>query len=311
MADSAHSKFSASAASRWISCPGSMVLSVGKVDQRSSYAADGSAMHDVADACLQSKADPAGYLGREVVIDGTTVTITQDMVECVTKYLEHVEELTAGADIVQSETRTNYAKWLGVPHDSAWGTADCTAAWIDLKHLLVADLKTGRGVQVDAENNEQGMLYAGGKLLEMDDLGIEIETIDIVISQPRVNSAPSVWKITTSPATSGTVCESGLSRREGMGRRRVCPPRIVRCTQCPSPCRAVMRFTSRPLIRVTPLSPACSTSKHLPPPITTPTVAVVSPCGSSSSSRAQAASHARARPPGVRGSPSLDQQSRR
>lgn len=196
MADAAHSKFSASAASRWISCPGSMVLSVGKVDQRSSYAADGSAMHDVADACLQSKANPAGYLGREVVIDGTTVTLTQDMVECVAKYLEHVEELTAGADIVQSETRTNYAKWLGVPHDSAWGTADCTAAWIDLKHLLVADLKTGRGVQVDAENNEQGMLYAGGKLLEMDDLGIEIETIDIVISQPRVNSAPSVWKLT-------------------------------------------------------------------------------------------------------------------
>ena len=196
MADAGHSKFSASAASRWISCPGSMVLSVGKVDQRSSYAADGSAMHDVADACLQSGAKPEGYLGRQVVVDNVSVSITQDMVDCVAKYLEHVAELTAGADILQSETRTNYAKWLGVPTEAAWGTADCTAAWVDLKHLLVADLKTGRGVEVDAVNNEQGMLYAGGKLLEMDELGIEIETIDIVISQPRVNSAPSVWKIT-------------------------------------------------------------------------------------------------------------------
>ena len=196
MTEAAHSKFSASAASRWISCPGSMVLSVGKADQRSSYAADGSAMHEVADACMQSGAEPAGYLDREVMIDGTRVVITQDMVECVEQYLQHIAELTAGADIVQSETRTNYAAWLNVPTEAAWGTADCTAAWIDIKHLLVADLKTGRGVEVDAENNEQGMLYAGGKLLEMDALGIEIETIDIVISQPRVRSAPSVWKVT-------------------------------------------------------------------------------------------------------------------
>jgi hypothetical protein len=60
---------------------------------------------------------------------------------------------------------------------------------------MIGDLKTGRGVAVVPDNTEQLRLYAGGKLLELDDLGIEVDTIDLAISQPRIQKAPSVWRI--------------------------------------------------------------------------------------------------------------------
>jgi hypothetical protein len=44
-------------------------------------------------------------------------------------------------------------------------------------------------------HNEQIMLYAGGKLLEMEALGIDIETVRLVIHQPRVRQAPSEWSL--------------------------------------------------------------------------------------------------------------------
>lgn len=195
MTEPAHSLFSASAASRWINCPGSVVLSHGLPDRSSEYAAWGTVAHALADQALA-----AGTFSIETSIepikrDGYVIEVNLEMVECVNAYLDHVVELTAGADMTWSEQRINYARWLEVPEDQAWGTLDLSAVWIEQRHLLIGDLKTGRGVAVAPDNNEQLMLYAGGKLLELDDLGIEVDTIDLAISQPRIQQAPSVWRI--------------------------------------------------------------------------------------------------------------------
>jgi hypothetical protein len=199
MTEAAHSLFSASAAGRWINCPGSVVLSHGLPDTSSEYAAWGTVAHSLADEALAAlepvKQD--GYVIQidQVKQDGYVIQIDQEMVECVNAYLDHAAELTAGADMTWSEQRINYARWLEVPEGQAWGTLDLSAVWVEQRHLMIGDLKTGRGVAVAPDNNEQLMLYAGGKLLELDDLGIEVDTIDLAISQPRIQKAPSVWRI--------------------------------------------------------------------------------------------------------------------
>ena len=191
---SEHSKLSASAAKRWLACPGSITLSDGKPDNTSEYAAWGSVAHKVADKCLVLGEPASEFLGAKFDQDGYTFTVDDEMVECVQTYLDNLAEMTAGADLFESETRTNYAAWLQVDQDLAWGTADATA--VLGTELQVHDLKTGRGVEVDAVGNEQMMLYAGGKLAEMEALGVDIETVRLVIHQPRVRKAPSEWSLT-------------------------------------------------------------------------------------------------------------------
>lgn len=194
MTEAAHSKLSASAADRWMACPGSVVLSAGLPDNTSEYAAWGSVAHKIADECLTKIGDPVLFVGTTHDQDGYKITVDEDMVECVQTYLGNLREMTAGADLFESETRTNYSTWLNVDQDLAWGTADATA--LIGTELQVHDLKTGRGVEVDAVENRQMMLYAGGKLLEMEALGIEVETVRLVIHQPRVRKAPSEWRLT-------------------------------------------------------------------------------------------------------------------
>lgn len=193
-----HSKFSASAASRWLACPGSIVLSAGLPDTGNQYSRGGTAEHTVLEHCVKHGTHPGHYVfehGGVVIVDGHEVGIVGEPSEMVASALKHIDEMVAGADIVQAETRINYSQWLGVPEADGFGTADLTAVFAEARELLVGDYKGGRGVVVDAEGNEQMMLYAGGKLLEMDDLGVEIDHVRLVIFQPRVSDAPSEWRI--------------------------------------------------------------------------------------------------------------------
>lgn len=193
MTEAQHSKFSASAASRWLACPGSMVLSAGLADSSSVYAAWGTVAHELADICIRAGVTVGpDAVGETHEQDGHQITVDQDMVDCVNTYLANLREMTVAADILTGEMRVNYAEWLGVPRDSAWGTADAIA--VVGTELQVHDLKTGMGVEVDAEGNEQMLLYAGGALLEYQDLA-DIQSVRMVIHQPRIKNAPSEWSI--------------------------------------------------------------------------------------------------------------------
>lgn len=63
-----------------------------------------------------------------------------------------------------------------------FGTGDCLI--IANKTLYIIDLKYGRGVLVDAEDNPQMMLYALGALNIFDAL-YDIEEVEMTIFQPR------------------------------------------------------------------------------------------------------------------------------
>ena len=107
MTEAAHSLFSASAAPRWINCPGSVVLSEGLPDRTSEHAAFGTVAHGLADAALVAGQQSIETALEPVKQDGYVIPVDPEMVECVNAYLAHAAELTAGADMTWSEERVD------------------------------------------------------------------------------------------------------------------------------------------------------------------------------------------------------------
>lgn len=190
----AHSKFSASASARWMSCAGSMVLSKGKVDKGSQYADEGTAAHTLASWCLTENTDATAYLGRVIAIEdsGREFEVTDDMARDVQVYVDLVREYRGEDGVLMVERQVNYSAAIGVEADQGWGTSDAIIAKGGL--LIVADLKFGRGEEVEAADNTQMALYALGALAEFDGIA-EFERVLMVISQPRTSHAPREWEI--------------------------------------------------------------------------------------------------------------------
>lgn len=206
----AHSKYSASASDRWLACPGSVVLSAGKSSKASIHAARGTVAHTLLEWCLtQGLAEPhAEWVGAVHEVDGFEIEVDDELIDNVKWALGHIAEITAGCDIVQSETRVNYAHWLGVPTDEGFGTSDVIAVRSADRELLVADYKNGRKA-VDAVDNTQMMLYAAGALTQFEDV-VDVDTVRMVILQPEagrpkehVISVADLKAWLTGPARSG------------------------------------------------------------------------------------------------------------
>lgn len=171
----AHSKFSASKAKRWLDCAGSMVLEVGLPNTSSKYAEEGTRAHSAAEALLTG---------------GTPVYDNDDMREYVELYVDNVRQYAEGGELMV-EQKLNYADFLGLPKDAAWGTSD--AVIIKGDEIQVHDLKAGQGEVVSPERNPQMMLYALGALAAFDGLVGSFNRVRMVIHQPRVVKAPQEW----------------------------------------------------------------------------------------------------------------------
>jgi hypothetical protein len=76
----------------------------------------------------------------------------------------------------------------------AEGTSDVVIVKDD--RLIIVDLKYGMGVRVDAKDNEQLLIYGAAALEKYDLLG-EIKTLEMVISQPRLDHV-SKWELPAS-----------------------------------------------------------------------------------------------------------------
>ena len=184
---STHAQLSPSSAVRWMSCPGSVALCQGLPDTSSSHADEGTDAHELA-ALVLSSLDPCtarDYIGRTMPKGNR---VTDEMAAYVQQYVDYVRgvaEATGGSLLV--EQRLPISDITG--EDDAHGTAD--AVILAPGELIVVDLKYGRGVPVDAEDNPQLQIYA---LAAMAEFGLvhDFSTVRMVIYRPRLNSV-SEW----------------------------------------------------------------------------------------------------------------------
>jgi len=200
MAPTKHSTFAASSSARLLACPGSFQLSADVDDgQRHStvFSAEGTLAHSISEVCITTGKNASDFLGLTMRADGFEFTVDEDFAEAVQVYVDTVRGLQAMGYVIVLERRVSpQVHWDGLPplDIDLFGTADCVAYRPDTQHLMVVDLKFGRGVPVNVQGNTQ-LLYYGAGVAHPDSLApfcaqaglvfSGVKDVDLVIVQPR------------------------------------------------------------------------------------------------------------------------------
>lgn len=200
-----HSRYGPSAASRWMNCPGSIrliedaeaaAIAAGEevTDNGSVYADEGTAAASLAEMCRESGMDAAAYIGRIITVEssGRTFEVTHEMASAIQSYLDLLETLAGEDGEILVEQRVEHGAEIGLPGES--GTSDAIILRPKIGELVITDLKYGKGVRVEAEDNDQLLLYAIGARTEYEMLG-DFETFRLVICQPRMDHVAE-WVVT-------------------------------------------------------------------------------------------------------------------
>jgi hypothetical protein len=198
----AHALFSPSSAYTWIACKASTAAQLGQPDESSEYADDGTASHELAKWCLDAGNDAAAYMGRVIKVGEREFEVDEERAEYVQMYLDSIRERIEAYKLTGARVEMFVEQRLSIEHITgergAKGTSDCVliAVWEDGRaEICVIDLKYGRGVEVSAVENYQGMIYAEAARNEHADF-YDFTSVRIVIHQPRVSEKPSEWEIT-------------------------------------------------------------------------------------------------------------------
>lgn len=182
-ADRGHSAWSASASARNWACPGSFRLCATVAEPPESLAAAwGTACHQVSEKALRAGNNAADYIGNDEGTKEHKIEVDDELAETAQVYIDYVRGLMRGAEWVKLEE--HFTLEALKPPFEAGGTADATAYFSDLKLLEVVDLKGGRGVFVDVNENKQLRTYALGAVLAHP--GLDVERVQVTIVQPRI-----------------------------------------------------------------------------------------------------------------------------
>jgi hypothetical protein len=180
---SQHARLSASSAHRWLNCLGSIEAEKGLKDASSANADEGSAAHELAEIVLEKGGCAHDHVGN-FLIEMNTHLVTEEMADYVQQYIDYV---TSVGGVQFYEERVDYSDWV----PEGFGTSDVIA--INGDTLDIIDLKYGKGVQVFAEENPQGLLYALGAYSEYGFI-YDFNTVRIHIVQPRLDHI-DVWEV--------------------------------------------------------------------------------------------------------------------
>lgn len=190
----AHAKLSASGASRWATCPGSVQMEEGIPDTESVFAKEGTLAHELSELKLKHYLDSKGFGKRK--LNAAVKKIKEDelyqaeMDGFTDNYVDFIKEKALSfpsKPYIEIEKRVDFSSWV----PGGFGTCDCIL--IHGTTLSIIDLKYGKGVPVSAEKNEQLILYALGAYNAFS-LIYDIKTIEMNIVQPRLNNFSS-WEV--------------------------------------------------------------------------------------------------------------------
>lgn len=190
----AHAKLSASGASRWATCPGSVQMEDGIPDKESIYAQEGTLAHEMSELKLKHYLDPKGFGKRKLNAAIKKLKENKlyqaEMDSYTDSYVDFIKEKALSFPsnpYIEIEKRVDFSRWV----DGGFGTCDCVL--IHGSTLSIIDLKYGKGVPVSAEQNEQLILYALGAY-DAFNLIYNLDKIELNIVQPRINNF-TTWEI--------------------------------------------------------------------------------------------------------------------
>ena len=175
----AHSTYGPSGAAKWLACDGAIAVSAGLPDESSTYAQEGTNAHSLGEHCLRSQEEPGAWVGRafQSTADDAEFTVTQEMSDAVTVYVDHVRRLieaNPGCDV-------QYERRLG--DNSFGGTIDALICTPD--RITIVDYKHGQNVFVDVVDNPQLLCYAVLALTLHQPVTTSVQSVEICVVQPR------------------------------------------------------------------------------------------------------------------------------
>lgn len=189
-----HARLSASGSERWINCPGSVRLEEiitsdpNYIELPSLFAKEGTLAHEIAEYCLINQIDTVdlasvGHFKKTVEQEGFDY---YDMINNVQEYVDYVNAHKSEDYELLVEQKVDFSNIA----PEGYGT--CDAIIFDRTNFIlhIFDLKYGKGVEVSAEKNSQGLLYAMGALDSycFPKQIIDNLTLKIHIVQPRINN---------------------------------------------------------------------------------------------------------------------------
>jgi hypothetical protein len=206
---SEHSVFAFSASPRWIPCPGSMAYAENTADgvDAGEYAAEGTAAHTLAAACLKFKVPAANSIGLTIEAGKRKFEVTEEFADHVQTYVDDVRARAIGGflmieqrvtlDGVEGFDETNYGTsdaimalpGYGVVEDLKFGMGEKVYAWEyapKTKDGAFTMLMSQGDEEVYVIPNYQLMMYALACLADIKLLIDNPSHILIVINQPRL-----------------------------------------------------------------------------------------------------------------------------
>lgn len=191
-----HYTFGGSTAARTINCPAWVSRSAHLPKKgSSSYAVEGSMLHEVSEKCLLEDKKP-----EDILKEGFTYTehgvpdreFTEDDLPLAEIAYDAIHKLMEEHDIEEYDIEP----FVEIVPDMIGGSIDFIGVSKDRKTVLVADYKFG-AKEVKAENNKQTLFYADAVRTDAKtkDLFEDAETVVVAIIQPRVKGVTSEWAV--------------------------------------------------------------------------------------------------------------------
>lgn len=179
-----HAVLSASSAERWMHCTPSVRIAEGIPEKPSFYAEEGTNAHENAEKYIRKLLDGENEdtICKELFKEDEKELQenVQLYVHCVMKELERLKQKDSDA-VLMPEVKISYDNVA----KEGFGTSDCVIVGGD--EIVIADLKYGKGIEVDAVNNPQLRLYGIGTLNRFMPLYEGLKTIKMMIIQPRLD----------------------------------------------------------------------------------------------------------------------------